>query len=168
MIETASNLGGCDFAANPSLGWRDADIFWRPEVAADVVSFVSSPANFRGGPTVADLQRFAVVARSAADGLHLLWDDGTQLWVVGDARGEQPLVALLPVDETTRRRTIAASHAGNRLVGVRVPSPFRVTRQAVNRFGLRLRALDGMRDGATRREIAIGLFGAERVTGGAS
>jgi len=75
-MATASSLGDCDFAADPSLDWRCANVFWRPEVAADVVSFVSSPANFKGGPTVADLQHFAIVARSAADGLHLLWDDG--------------------------------------------------------------------------------------------
>ncbi|QXQ06901.1 hypothetical protein KX816_02205 [Sphingosinicellaceae bacterium] len=109
----ASSLGGCDFAADPSLGWRSANAFWRPEVAADVVSFASSPANFSGGPTVADLQRFAVVTRLATDGLHLLWDDRTQLWVTGDARGEQPLVALLPLDENSARRLIATTFASN-------------------------------------------------------
>ena len=164
----ASSLGGCDFVANPTLGWRYANVFWRPEVAADVVSFVSSPANFSGGPTVADLQRFAIVARSAADGLHLLWDDGTQLWVMGDARDGQALAALLPFDETTGRRTIAAAHARNRLAGIRLPLAVNMTRQAVNRFALRLRALDGLLGGSTRRELAIGLFGADRVPGGAA
>ncbi|QXQ06903.1 DUF2285 domain-containing protein [Sphingosinicellaceae bacterium] len=41
-----------------------------------------------------------------------------------------------------------------------------MTAQARNRFALRLRALDGLRDGATRRAIAIGLFGAARVPDG--
>ena len=45
---------GLRFAADPSRGWRSANVFWRPEVAADVVSFVSSPANFSDGPTIAD------------------------------------------------------------------------------------------------------------------
>lgn len=148
------------------LGWRSANVFWRPEVAADVVSFVSSPANFSDGPTVADLRRFAVVERSAADGLHILWDDGTQLWVVGDAQGEQPFVALLPFDGTIRRRTIAASHAKSRLVGIRAPKAAKMMPQTVHRFALRLRALDGLRGGATRRGIAIGLFGADRVPAG--
>ncbi len=163
---TVSSLGGCDFAADPSLGWRSANVFWRPEVAADVVWFASSPANFSGGPTVADLQLFAVVKRLATDGLHLLWEDGTQLWVTGDARGEQSLVALLPFDETTARRLIATTYASNRLAGVRGQSSVRMTAQARNRFVLRLRALDGLRDGATRRAIAIGLFGDARVPGG--
>jgi len=165
---TASSLGGYDFAADPSLGWRFANVFWRPEVAADVVSFVSSPANFGGGPTVADLQRFAVVERQSADGLHMLWDDGSQLWVISDARGKQPLVALLPFDETKGRRTIAATQARSRLAGVRTPASVRMTAQAINRFAFRLRALDGLRDGATRRRIAIELFGADRVPGGAA
>ena len=164
---TVSSLGGCDFAADPSRGWQNANVFWRPEVAADVVSFASSPANFTGGPTVADLQRFAVAERSAADGLHMLWEDQTQLWVKGDTRGEQPLVALLPFDETRRRRMIATTYASNRLAGVRGPSSVGMTAQARNRFALRLRALDGLRDGATRRAIAIGLFGASRVSSGA-
>ena len=76
-MATASSLGGCDFAADPSLGWLSANVFWRPEVAADVVSFVLSPANFSGGPTIADLERFATVERNATDGLHMLWDDVT-------------------------------------------------------------------------------------------
>ena len=107
MKATASSLGGCDFAADPLMSWRSASVFWRPDVAADVVSFASSPANFSGGPTVADLQRLAVVVRHASDGLHMLWDDGTQLWVAGDLRSEQPLVALLPFDEPRGRRTIS-------------------------------------------------------------
>ena len=165
-MATASSLGGCDFAADPSLDWRTANVFWLPEVAADVVSFVSSPANFSGGPTVADLQRFAVVERSADDGLHLLWDDGTQLWVATDSQRSQPLVALLPFDKATRRRMFAATHASNRLAGVQAPSFVEMTRQAVNRFTLRLRALDGLRLGVSRRKIAVGLFGADRVPGG--
>ena len=165
-MATASSLGGCDFAADPSLDWRTANVFWLPEVAADVVSFVSSPANLFGSLTVADLQRFAIVERRAADGLHMLWDDGTQLWVMGDAQVGQPLAALLPLDETTGRRTFAATHLRNRLTGVRTPLSARITTQAVNRFALRLRALDGLRLGVSRRKIAVGLFGADRVPGG--
>ncbi len=163
---TVSSLGGCDFPADPLMGWRSANVFWRPEIAADVVLFVSSPADFCGGPTVADLQRFAVVERTATDGLHMLWDDRTQLWVFGDVQSGQPLAALLPFNETTARRMIAASHARNRLADARSASSARMTAQAIDRFALRLRALDGLRDGATRREIAIGLFGVRRVPAG--
>jgi len=87
---------------------------------------------------------------------------------MGDVRDGQALAALLPFDETTGRRTIAATHARNRLAGPRMPSAVNMTRQAVNRFARRLRALDGLLGGLTRREIAIGLFGADRVPDGAA
>ena len=165
-MATASSLGGCDFAANAALGWQHVNVFWRPEIAADVVSFVSSPANFNDGPTVSDLQRFSVVEQCAADGLHLLWDDGTQLWIVADGHKLQPLVAVLPFDESIARRSVAANHVQSRLVGARARLPAAMTRQAAALFALRLRALDGLRDGATRRQIAIGLFGQDRVPPG--
>ena len=166
MTAIASSPGGYDFVADPSLGWRSADVFWRPEVAADVVSFASSPANFSGSLTVGDLQRFAAVARSAEDGLHVLWDDGTQLWVTGDVRAEQSLVALLPFDRATGRRSVAATRVQKRLAGASASAPVRMSAQAVERFALRLRVLDGLRDGATRRAIAIYLFDASRVPAG--
>ena len=41
-----------------------------------------------------------------------------------------------------------------------------MTAQTGDLFKLRLRAMDGLREGASRREVAIGLFGARRVPAG--
>lgn len=155
----APSLGGCDFAADPRLDWRSANVFWRPEVAADVVSFVSSPANFSDGHTVYDLRRLAAVERLAADGLHMLWGDGTQLWIVGPFDQSQPLCGLLAFDSGGPRRALAATNVWRQLRGTRPIPPKPLSPQAIDRYRFRLRALDGRRAGASTREIGTALFG---------
>ena len=163
---TGSRHGGCDFAANPGLGWRHANIFWRPDVAADVVSFVRSPPRFDDGPTVDDLRHIATAERIGIDGLHLLWGDELQIWVSAQSSGHQRLVALLPVDRLTERRAKSATSVARRLRGLRPVAGPVLTRQVQERHALRLRALDGARAGASSRDIAMTLFGRTNVPSG--
>lgn len=160
--------GGCDFAADPKLAWRSVDLFWRPEVATDVVTFAQSPVDIFAGPTASELARRAVVSRSASDGLHLLWADRTQLWIAAPFEDDRPLTGLLPLGPGRERRAYAAINVGRALDGLApLPMP-RPSAQALARLGLCLRALDGTLQGASTREIAVGLFGPARVPSGAA
>lgn len=62
---------GCDFVADPKLGWRTAHAFWLPRIAADVVSFVPSPLTLSSNIFVDDLQRGGRPAASLAKRLLL-------------------------------------------------------------------------------------------------
>lgn len=166
MTVPASRLGGYDFAADPELGWRYANVFWRPELAVEVVSFVPSPPRFDEGPTVADLGRIASVERIGNDGLHLLCGGGAQIWILEQCPPERKQVALLPIDPWSERRALAATNVARRLRGLRpVPGPL-LTRQALERYALRLRAFDGSHEGASSRNIAMTLFGRTNVPAG--
>jgi len=131
-----------------------------------VVAFVPSPPGFPGGPTSADLVDRASTSRSASDGLHILWRDRTQLWVSAPFRDDQPLTAVLPLGPDRDRRAHAAINVGRALDGLALLPARRPSHQALARLGLSLRALDGALEGASTREIALGLFGPERMPGG--
>lgn len=163
---TGSSLGGYDFVANPDLGWRDANVFWRPEVAADIVSFAPSPLRFGVGPTIEDLRRIANVERAGNDGLHFLCDDGVQIWLAVALPPDQALAAVLTFDGRTDQRARAAVNVARRLSGLRPVPVDTLSRPALRRYAHRLRALDGTRAGASSRQIAVALFGAANVPGG--
>jgi hypothetical protein len=81
-----------------------------------------------------------------------------------DSRGADPPAVLLPFDGLFEVRVAAAlrlwrAHRG-RNPG---PNPAALTKARMTRLVLALRALDGRLDGATHREIARSLFGADAV-----
>jgi hypothetical protein len=133
--------GGYDFVADPKLAWRNVHLFWRPEVATDVVTLGHAPGSSVVGPTAVDFARHAVVSRSASDGLHLLWADRTQLWIAAPFKEDRPLAALLPLGSGRERRANAAINVGRALDGLApLPMP-RPSAQALARLYLCMRAL---------------------------
>lgn len=101
--------------------------------------------------------RIALVLRDSAGGHHL---------VLGAADAAQPLAVLLPLDSSFRIRAEAALRF-HRLIAGRATGPPPRALELTPRHRLRLvrmvRALDGRMSGATYREIASVLFGAQRL-----
>jgi hypothetical protein len=88
---------------------------------------------------------------------------GAELRVHVDSRGDSTAV-LLPFDGLFEVRVTAALRLWRALNGRRPgPNPAALSEARRNRLILALRALDGRLDGATHREIAAVLFGAEAV-----
>jgi len=87
---------------------------------------------------------------------------GAQL--VGEAiAGATPLGILLPLDETWPVRLAAAERLRRELSGLQTEPP--LTPQNRERLKRALRTVDGRRQGATYRAVAIAFFGEQRVAG---
>lgn len=75
----------------------------------------------------------------------------------------EPFAALISFDEDTLGRIEAAERAWRAWKGRAVPRDTRMTPDQRRRFGLKLQAADGRRNGASYREIAVAIFGEARI-----
>lgn len=159
--------GGCDFAADPRLAASRVKVFWSPAFALDTLTITALPPALAG----TRLRRALPLAAAALarDGAHLLLEDGlvAQLWLLGPPADEAAIGLLLPIDDALPVRLAAALDLWRRMHG-RAPERVRLTPQRRRRLVDGLRALDARRAGASYREIARALFGADRVMSGAA
>jgi Uncharacterized conserved protein (DUF2285) len=89
---------------------------------------------------------------------------GAKIRVHVDSSGAEPPAVLLPLDRLFEVRVAAVLRLWRALDGRNPgPNPAALSRARANRLVLALRALDGRLDGATHREIAMSLFGADAV-----
>jgi hypothetical protein len=95
---------------------------------------------------------------------HVIQRFGAELRVHLHGSGAAPVAALLPFDGLFEVRVAAALRLWRALNG-RKPgkNPTALTESRRQRLVQALRALDGRLDGATHREIAAALFGANAV-----
>jgi hypothetical protein len=104
--------------------------------------------------------------RQGSDGLHgAVGEPALPVWLIGNPPADPPLGVLIPLDDLTPQRLAAALRFWNALCG----RPMRERGLAHDRrrvLILRLRVLDGDADGASVRDLAVGLFGAARVPRG--
>lgn len=156
--------GGCDFLVDPSLEADRAQVWWRPEVDAELIELQAAPDD----PVASEAARGRRLRAVDLDGA------GRARWPSG--RGQQirlalqgahpdprcPLVAVVPLDATTPARLRALDRLARHLDG-RTPPPDPITPQRRRRMAAMLRALDGRASGAVHREIAAALFGVARV-----
>jgi hypothetical protein len=158
--------GGCDFLADPTLGTEAARVTWAPAVHTAAVALSALPPSLsrRSRPALPD----ASSLRQASNGLHgALGAPPIPVWFVGDASPDEPLGALIPLDDHLPQRLAAALRLWHALHGRPAPV-YDATSQRRRRLVLGLRALDGRAAGASYRELAIGLFGAARVPRGSA
>lgn len=158
--------GGCDFVAEPDLDWRHTPVFWRAEVADDVACFHHSSQSPRSAITGQDLISSATFSREADDGLHLNWPSGDQALLLAPVSLNLPASATLPLNGSQTRRFQSAQriwrHMHDQPAGkAQAPSSHR--RRYLTRA---LRALRGHLSGASHREVAIELVGADVVPSG--
>ena len=137
---------------------------WTPEALPSVIVLTGLPAD------LAD-QRHQLPTSSmqAIDtlpsGEHLITRHAEDLRFYVDPNGAEPPAVLLPFDRLFDTRAAAALRLWRGLIGRRPgPNPAALSRARKDRLILALRALDARLEGAVHREIATGLFGANRVS----
>ncbi len=104
--------------------------------------------------------------RSDLDGLSITHGQGLaaiSLLFLGETRPNQPLAALIPLDENGLDRIEALTRLWRALNGRTQTPDTRLTTQRRRRLRLMLQATDGHFAGATYREIANRIFGIHRV-----
>jgi hypothetical protein len=89
--------------------------------------------------------------------------DGAQIVFVGDPGEGSPLAAVIALDDDTLTRIEALARFWRAWQRRHVPADNRVTPQQRRRLRLMMRAVDGRTAQATYREIAIALYGVDRV-----
>jgi hypothetical protein len=141
-------------------------VFWRPEVLPTVIPLAAARfANAR--PLDINTLGDVLAERTGADGRHVIvrsTDGDLRLLLTEPA--DQPLAVVLPLDDELQTRAAAALRLWVHMVGQEAaaePEPPSLTRQRRDRLLLMVRALDGHLDRASYREIAEGLFGADRI-----
>lgn len=105
-------------------------------------------------------------AQLGPEGLSILHGEGAaaiRLLVLGDARPDQPLAALVPLDADGLDRIEAVTRLWRALHSRRVFPDTRLTAQQRRRLRHMLQAVDGSMNGASYREIANVIYGAPRV-----
>ena len=106
-------------------------------------------------------------AQFGPEGLSIVHGEGAgaiRLLVLGDARPDQPLAALVPIDIDGLDRIEAVTRLWRALHSRRVFADTRLTAQQRRRLRHMLQAVDGSMNGASYREIANVIYGAPRVS----
>jgi Uncharacterized conserved protein (DUF2285) len=142
---------------------RPGAVLWTANALPSVIALTGLPADltdpeFRLPPIRLD-------SCVAADGAERLVErDGVPFRIHLAGAGTEPPAVLLPFDELFEVRATAAVRLWRSLTGRNPgPNPAVLSPPRRDRLVLALRALDGRLAGASYREIAGGLFGADRV-----
>lgn len=104
-------------------------------------------------------------ARDGPEGRYVIYSADTPVQLVFYPTGETraPLVALIPIDAETLTWADVLTRFWRAVYGRRPLPDKRLTRQQRRRLRLMLQAVDGRTNGASYREIAIAIYGAEHV-----
>nr|WP_246662478.1 DUF2285 domain-containing protein [Rhizobium sp. P44RR-XXIV] len=107
----------------------------------------------------------SLACRHSDEGVHTVHpgDGAMQLLFLADKVENKPLAALIPLDTDILGRLEALSRFWRALQGGSMPQDTRMTVQQRRRLRLMMRAADGRANGASYRDIAIALYGRERV-----
>jgi hypothetical protein len=158
------SAGACDFAEDPRLDAREVRPLWIGAGAAHVRAHLA-----RGGGQTFSVWRLAgrkqLTLRDQGgltlESVHLA--DRLRAWLEPAVHDGAAVELSIPLDDHLRARLSAYQGQAAMLVGRRQPAQPR----EVSRAGLlhlrALQALDGQRQGASHREIAETLFGADAV-----
>ena len=140
-------------------------MFWAPELDPGTVILTTPPA-LPGMQDSAPLDLDLAKARVSEDGLSLIHGQGASaipILLLGDARPDLPLAALVPLGADGLDRIDAATRLWRALQNRRVLTDTRLTAQQRRRLRHMLQAVDGSTNGASYREIANVIFGTSRV-----
>lgn len=156
--------GAWVFPCDPTLPSNQAQVVW--DVAAQPTIVMLGSAQFANPGSV----RFAafpvpVLAREHNAGRYELWPDAAdlqQVLIVDRPSDDTPVAAIVPLDGHAVARLEAVRRLWRRLTGRQTaPSVLPLTAQQRRRLILMLRALDGLSEHATHRELAAALLDAD-------
>lgn len=155
--------GGCDFAADPQATARTQPVFWTPQADPAAILLEAGPAPAEGFHITADeLRGHAALERDPT--LVQLRIRGLPFDVtLAELTGDEPLSAVLPLDDLTPDRLTALARFWAAIRGRRVPPDPRMTPQRRERARQMLRAVDARHAGAIYRVVAEHLFPQHKI-----
>ena len=161
--------GGCDFAADPSLGADRACVVWLPHIDPTTVVVGPAPDEFIEARSISEVT--LPLSRLSPKGEHWLLDRGCDALPIaligGGVDTARRVAVVIPLDDSFPARAEAAGCLFNALTGRTPPrTPNALTAQQRRRLGLVLRGLDGWLERCSYRQIAKVLFGPNSIPAG--
>lgn len=157
--------GACSFFASPSLNAGEGSVFWSVAADTSAVLLTQSPIILSTAGNLSTGLRDPA-ARPDDQGEHTLLAVGSETIRLVRLEGVPagaPLAAIVPLDSNGYDRIVALTRLLRALQRRTVPQFRRLTPQQRRRHRQMLQATDGHMNGASYREIAIVMFGAQRV-----
>ena len=136
---------------------------WSPHVDPAVILIAPAPTFL--ALALAPLRQAIEAPRETPEGMYALHraDSRSQLVFLPPFTKSAPLAAIIPLDAETLTRIEALSRFWRAWRGRPVPVDTRITPQQRRRLRLMMQASDGRANNASYREIAMALYGRERV-----
>ncbi|MBZ9768808.1 DUF2285 domain-containing protein [Mesorhizobium sp. CA6] len=138
-------------------------VYWAPQINPGVVNLVALPRGLRTGQGSASDVQLAAGWHDEV-GLHVRSSPGgMQLALLGDTKPDEPLAAIIPLDEMAQDRLQAIERFIRSIHRQHLPDA-RLTTGQRRRLGHMLRCLDGREEQASHFEVATALFGRRLVS----
>lgn len=157
-----SVAGGCDFPADPQHSALDQPVIWSP-LANPAVLMLGATPDFLTTSSAA-LSAVPVDVINGPEGAYGACRDGDgQYLILADTSPDAPSAIILPLDDDLPDRLEAVLRLWHMLAAKPARRDPRMTPYQRRRFRLMMQAADGNANHATYREIAIAIYGEDRV-----
>ncbi|MCQ0970967.1 DUF2285 domain-containing protein [Paracoccus sp. TK19116] len=158
-----SVAGGCDFPADPKHSVLEQPVIWSPLSNPAVLMLGATPDFLTPSPAALSLDLVDVICgpEGAYGTCHA--GDGVQYLILADTDADAQPAIILPLDDDLPDRLEAILRLWHMLAAKPVRRDPRMTPYQRRRFRLMMQAADGNADQATYREIAIAIYGEDRV-----
>lgn len=127
-----------------------------------MINLVETPAALAPGQDSESDIGFVAIRQGVGGSYGRALSGGCQIALLGGARPERPLAAVIPLDGMARDR-LSAVERFIRAQSGRSVQDWRLTQAQRRRLTLMLRALDGRAAGASYLDLALALFGRRLV-----
>ena len=160
-----SIVGGCDFPADPGLSALEQPVVWSPLADPAVLMLGAAPDFLTGPPLTLSFEPDDAIPGPEGTYGACSGEDGVQYLILADtvAVADARPVIILPLDDDLRDRIEAILRLWHILTAKPARRDPRMTPYQRRRFRLMMQAADGSAEHATYREIAIAIYGEDRV-----
>jgi len=157
-----SVAGGYDFPADPKHSVLDQPVIWSPLANPAVLMLGATPDFLTPSSPALSVDPVDVIC--GPEGAYGACRDGDgQYLILADTSPDAPPAIILPLDDDLPDRLEAILRLWHTLAAKPARRDPRMTPYQRRRFRLMMQAADGNADQATYREIAIAIYGEDRV-----
>lgn len=158
----ASVAGGCDFPADPGFSALDQPVIWSPLANPAVLMLGAAPDFLTRSPSALSVEPHDPIC--GPEGAYGACRDGDgQYLILADTSPDAKPAIILPLDDDLPDRLEAILRLWHTLTAKPARRDPRMTPYQRRRFRLMMQAADGNANHATYREIAIAIYGEDRV-----
>ena len=157
-----SVAGGCDFPVDPGFSALDQPVIWSPLANPAVLMLGAAPDFLTPSPAALSVDLVDVICGPEGAYGACCDGDGQYLILAGTGSDVQPAI-ILPLDGDLPDRLEAILRLWHMLAAKPARRDPRMTPYQRRRFRLMMQVADGNAHQATYREIAIAIYGEDRV-----